>query len=78
MLAAEWAEYSIVVLYRISYWQNIIILFCKYLVDIWEWGLAESILGIYKLKIVCSVHLEPDDESHVWVSDQSSEVWTFF
>ncbi len=35
-------------------WQNIIILFCKYLADIWESGLAMFFFWIHKTKIVCS------------------------
>ncbi len=34
---------------------NFIILDCKYLVNTWELGLAESFWGINKSKIVCSV-----------------------
>jgi len=37
--------------------QNIIIIFCKYLFDIWELGLATSFLGIHKSKICCIVSL---------------------
>ncbi len=34
--------------------QNIKILLFKYLVDIWDWGLTNSFLGIHKSIIVCS------------------------
>jgi hypothetical protein len=52
------AELLYIVLFQNS-GQNVIILFCKYLVDFWEWGLAKYFLGLHKYKIVCSIKRRP-------------------
>ncbi len=68
-LTAEWLEVYFSTDYH-NAWRNVIILFWKYWVGIWEWGLARSFLEykIQKLFAVCclsDIHIMESNGRHV-------------